>query len=392
MNILIISNMFPNDFQPTSGIFVREQCKALMRRGINLTVISPTPLVFPGLQLFSKKWLNYSKIPLSEFVDGISVIRPKFIAIPSGIFKQYWYLFLYLFSKSKIKKLHRENKYDLIHVHGSAPDDYTGYLLSKKLKIPFMITVHGESVEDLARRGSRFKTSKIAIEKAHAIIAVSSKIVNRIEEVTLRKRDIFLISNGYVPSDIKVIKEAKGTFDILFAGTLTPRKGASYLIKAFAELVNDKERLHIVGEGEEMNKLINLVNHLEINNKVKFYGFLDHTKLMKKMSECDVFIMPSWKEAFGVVYIEAMSFKKPVIGTVGEGIEDVIKNGDNGLLVEPQNVKSIVEKIQLLRDDEDLRNKIALRGYETSKNLTWENNAIKNIRIYKKLLVNERIQ
>lgn len=378
--------MYPNDFQPTSGIFVREQCKALMRRGIQLTVISPTPLVFSGLQLLSKKWMNYSKIPNTEIVDGISIIRPKFIAIPSGFLKQYWYLFLYFFAKSTIQKLHKEKKFDLIHVQGSAPDDYTGYLLSKKLNIPYIITVHGESVEDLARRGNRFKTSKIAIEKANAIIAVSSKIVKRIQEVTEREKDIFLINNGYVPSNIMANQEAKGTFNILFAGTLTPRKGVSYLIEAFAELVYDKERLHIVGDGEDMKKLINLANHLEIDNKVKFYGFLDHTELMKKMSECDVFIMPSWNEAFGIVYIEAMSLKKPVIGTVGEGIEDIIKDGENGLLVEPKNVKSIIEKIQLLRDDENLRNKIAMRGYEASKSLTWENNAIENIKIYKKII------
>ena len=104
------------------------------------------------------------------------------------------------------------------------------------------------------------------------------------------------------------------------------------------------------------------------------------------MAACDIFILPSYDEAFGVVYLEAMSFKKPVIGTEGEGIEDIIKDGENGLLVKPRDVASIVEKLELLIRSPKLRNELGIKGFNSIKNLTWENNAREMIKIYERLI------
>ena len=66
------------------------------------------------------------------------------------------------------------------------------------------------------------------------------------------------------------------------------------------------------------------------------------------MSGCDIFVLPSWDEAFGVVYLEAMSFQKPVIGTIGQGISDIIIDGENGFLVPPRNIAELQKKIEYL--------------------------------------------
>ena len=125
---------------------------------------------------------------------------------------------------------------------------------------------------------------------------------------------------------------------------------------------------------------------LGLDQRVTFTGTISHSEMLKKMAVCDIFILPSYDEAFGVVYLEAMSFKKPVIGTEGEGIEDIIKDGENGLLIKPRDVASIVEKLELLIRSPKLRNELGIKGFNSIKNLTWENNAREMIKIYERLI------
>ena len=85
---------------------------------------------------------------------------------------------------------------------------------------------------------------------------------------------------------------------------------------------------------------------------------------MEHMKKCDIYSMPSYKEGFGVVYIEAMSFGKPVIGVRGEGINDIIEDGVNGMLVEPKDVYSLMDKLEKLIVSKELRENIGKRGQE----------------------------
>lgn len=104
------------------------------------------------------------------------------------------------------------------------------------------------------------------------------------------------------------------------------------------------------------------------------------------MNECDIFVLPSFDEGFGIVYLEAMSLKKPVIATVGEGISEIIQDGVNGFLVKPKNVESIIDKLKVLIQSKELRNEIGNRGYESIKNLTWQKNALETLDVYRTIL------
>jgi len=386
MNILVISNMFPNKHFPTSGIFVHEQVKSLVSLGSNVTIVSPIPYVFPFFQLLSEKWEKYKSINIIEELDGKKVYHPKFIAIPGGRLKQYWYLVLFLTSKKLIKKLHSEHNFDLIHIQGNAPDDYTGFKLSKLLKIPFILTIHGDSVLALAQNKRRFKNSKIAIEKASAVIAVSSKVENKIFVLTKRKKDVFVIHNGYSKvknSTIVKVKDSKFV-TILFVGNLIPQKGCKNLILAIKKVTSRFKniKLQIVGAGPEVLELKELIQKLNLAKVVTFWGSKSHDEVLRFMQTCDIFVLPSVKEAFGVVYLEAMSFKKPVIASKGEGINDLIVDGENGLLVDAHDIGSIVEKLEILIGDKRKRIELGEAGFNTIENLTWENNARENIEIY----------
>jgi glycosyltransferase involved in cell wall biosynthesis len=129
-----------------------------------------------------------------------------------------------------------------------------------------------------------------------------------------------------------------------------------------------------------------LANGLNIAEYVKFVGTIKHDEMIEHMNNSDIFVMPSWDEAFGVVYLEAMSLRKPVIGTKDEGISDVVTDGINGLLVEKGNTEELKQKICYLLDNPEERIKIGQKGFESVQDLTWENNAKKMIEIYKEVL------
>ena len=177
MKVLVLSTMYPNSVMYLSGIFVHEQVKALSKVGVEVKVIAPVPHSPFPLKHFSKTWSLYSKIPQFEIIDDINVYHSRYLAIPRGILKDYWHLFY------KFSVLHHFNKtndlkyFDIIYCHGTLPNDYAAFLLSRKFDKPFVITVHGETVYQIIHQKRKFQKSKIAIENASAVIGDLLKLL-----------------------------------------------------------------------------------------------------------------------------------------------------------------------------------------------------------------------
>ncbi len=388
MHVLVLSTMYPNSKIYLSGIFVHEQVKELVKLGIEVTVIAPVPYKPKFLKLTGFGSKAYDTIPKFEVFESVLVYHPRYIAIPGGYFKGYWgYPYAFIIN-ILLKRIEKKKQFDLIHAHGSLPDDFGGYLLSKWMNKPLVITVHGQSVYALVNFPRRFKYSRIALEKANALIAVSSKVEERIRKFTDRRSKIHIVYNGYVDRSNIDIKSRNGIINILFSGELIDRKGCKNLLLAFGKLSKkyDSIQLIIAGDGDELKLLKNIAKNLSIENNVHFEGAVLHSKMLELMKKCDIFVLPSWDEAFGVVYLEAMSFKKPVIGSNGEGISDIIIDGENGLLVNPKDVGNLTQKLESLISSESLRKRIGENGYESIKKYTWNFNAQQTINVYNRVI------
>lgn len=127
----------------------------------------------------------------------------------------------------------------------------------------------------------------------------------------------------------------KGGIRILFAGRLIPRKGADRLIEAVRELSDGRVTLEIAGDGPERDALEQLAAECGIAERTVFWGRLSRGEVLERMKRADIFCLPSREETFGLVYLEAMACGCVVIGTRGEGIDGVIRDGENGFLAEP---------------------------------------------------------
>lgn len=391
MRVLVLSSMYPNSQIYMSGIFVHEQVKELVKAGIEVTVISPVPFVPPFAHHFSDRYRKIKMIPEKEIIEGVEIYHSRYLAIPGGILKQYWGILYAIYVQRLIRKHKLEGKFDIIHAHGSSPDDVGAKIISEKTGIPYILTVHGDSVYKLILSKHKFSGSKKAIESASAVIGVSSVVVERIRRFTSRTKNIFCVHNGFSEIDSRSLRQKSNKkLNILFAATLIERKGLRYLIEA-VKLLKEKRQdfgVTVAGGGELLDSMRNLAIDNKVSEFFEFKGTVAHNDMLELMSLCDIFVLPSWDEAFGVVYLEAMSFRKPVIGTSGEGIADVIRHGVNGLLVEPKNSDDLAEKIELLISDDRLRKELGSKGYSAIKEMTWSLNASRTIEIYNKVLNN----
>ncbi len=400
MKVLIISHMYPSQFNEVSGIFVHELVKALVNKEIEVRVISPLPKVFFPLNHLKPKWKFYYKVKHKDKFEGIDVYYPRYLAFPRSLFFETSGIRMYNDVRKLVNEIYNEFKFDLIHANVALPDGYVAMKLSKQFKVPFLVTIHGQDLHwTIFRNKKARKFVEEVINNSVKTILVSKKLKEIADkELNLLNRKLSVIPNGVNPteicisdsvSELELKQEYDGKIIILSIANLIKRKGIDLSIRAISTL---KKRLPnliylIGGDGPERNNLEKLVYDLDLGGCVKFLGKLSHRSVMEYMSICNVFLLPSWKEAFGVVYVEAMAHGKPVIGCQGEGIDGIIINGYNGMLVKPHDVDSIVEAIDyLISNPEDAE----LMGKRAQKlvleNYTWEKVAEKTIEIYKEII------
>ena len=151
---------------------------------------------------------------------------------------------------------------------------------------------------------------------------------------------------------------------ILFMGRLTYDKGLMDLVSAFAKLSNSYPNLNLLIVGPDENNLSSLIQtrfeHLK--NRIHFNGYTPHPEDFIAVS--DIFCLPSYREGFGLVLIEAASMQVPTVGSRIYGISDAVVDGETGLLFEPRNVSDLAVKIQILLDNQDLAKKLGSKGRE----------------------------
>jgi len=178
---------------------------------------------------------------------------------------------------------------------------------------------------------------------------------------------------------INEIKQRYGNF-VLFVGRLSYYKGVSYLIEVIKDIPTN---LVIIGDGPERNKLHRLVKKLQITSKVYFLPFQEEEDLICFYHACKFLVLPSIyrSEAFGIVLIEAMTCRKPVISTeLGTGTSWANKNNVTGFVVKAKDKKALKKAIERLLFEKDLYQKFSNNAFLRAKKLFREEAMIKKIK------------
>jgi glycosyltransferase involved in cell wall biosynthesis len=169
-------------------------------------------------------------------------------------------------------------------------------------------------------------------------------------------------------------------------GRLTPVKGQAVLLRAASELILRGEKIFLVllGDGELRRDLEQLTIRIGIAGNVRFLGW--RPDVARVMAACDIFCLPSLNEGMGKVLVEAMAMGKPIIACSIGGIPDIVRFGENGLLVPVGDAAAWVEAIASLCRDPERRRRMGDAGKQMAARYS-EEDMIKRIdRLYGKLL------
>jgi len=164
----------------------------------------------------------------------------------------------------------------------------------------------------------------------------------------------------------------KGKRIVLYVGPMVERKGLRYLIEAMPNILKKNEGvvLVLVG-GQESNQLRNLAQSLGISRNVMFEGIVSEDLLPSYYNACDVFVLPSLQEGFGMVLIEAMACGKAVVASDTTAIPEVV--GDAGVLVRPRDSQELEVAISRLLEDDETRRNLESKGLRRARErFSWD--------------------
>lgn len=178
----------------------------------------------------------------------------------------------------------------------------------------------------------------------------------------------------YIPNCLDKMPSKLSKLDsknLVAIGRLSKEKGFDDLLKLFKKISikHPDWKLNIVGDGMEKNNLLDLAKELKLGDKVVFHGYQNKDYINNILLESSIYVMTSHTESFGLVLIEAMSYGVPCISyTSAQGANEIISDGETGYLIKNRGEDEMIEKIELLIENEKLRNKLGKNARLRSKN------------------------
>lgn len=353
VHVLTLTPFFPSIQDPTQGCFIAEPLARLEEFAIESHVIAVSP-IYRGTREpceEASEWQQYWAIPgtLGLLTSGRSV---------AGAIRK------------RVLAFHRKCPIGLIHAHAALPCGEAAMCLAHELGIPFIVSVHGLDVFSERQAGPWLqgwarKDSMRVYRAAERIVCISRRVSQVLPSALRDKARI--IHNG-VDTDVFAPRheEASGG-RILAVGNLIPTKGHALLVHAFASVLKavPEAELQIMGDGPERARLQTLAASLAISSRVIFHGRQPRPAVARAMQNCSIFALPSHYEGLGCVYLEAMACGKPAIACAGQGIEDVIRDGQNGLLVPADDTNALTAALIAVLQDSRLRRRLGSAARDT---------------------------
>jgi glycosyltransferase involved in cell wall biosynthesis len=380
MHVLTLTPFYPGSTDDASGSFVAESVRAVQDCGVDSSVIAVQPLHRSLPSVDSKSpatWKKYFSLPGNAGLSSAG-------------------RFLYAALKSQMRQLHAQQPVSLIHAHAALPCGHAAMLLARDLGIPFVVTVHGLDVFSTRQVPGWFgeRCAKVSAEvyaAAARVICISEQVARRVREGLGHAANIGVVYNGVDASLFSPAPdEAESANDVILSvGNLIPIKGHDLLLRSLAAIApnHPQAQCRIIGDGPERIRLQALARELGIEDRTHFLGRRPRPDVAEALRKCTLFALPSWYEGLGCVYLEAMSAERPAVACRGQGIEEIIRHGENGWLIEPKNLSDLTAALHQLLSDRSLREKLGRNGRQTVlQGYTLAHQAAQLLAIYRESL------
>ncbi len=333
-----------------------------------------------------------------EMIDGINVYRVPNLGRDSLKTATFISMFSYLITGFfKGLMLLVGNRYEFISTHFAIPTGPLGFVLSVLTGKKNILSVYGGDIYDPTLKNSPHKKGTffnyavtLFMRQAYIVIAESSDIKNKAEKYYKLNKDVQIIPLAYeiVEFTSKTRTELdleEDKFYVISVGRLIKRKGYKYLVEAMSLIENEDICCLIVSEGPEREKLEKQIEKLGLTDRVRLLGYLDtEEEKFQYLNEADLYVMSSLHEGFGIVLQEAMQVGLPIVATNNGGQVDLVKEGANGLLVDPMKPVQLAKAILKMYNNTELRKKFSKYNLSFVKKFDLKSIAENYIRLAEK--------
>jgi starch synthase len=331
VRILVVTTSYPRPGLEFAGRFVADAVERLRAAGVEVDVLGPA---------------SFRHFGLAGEIGVMPALRRRPWAAP-----------LLLFSLASAVRRGARGA-DLVHAHW-LPTAAAALIA----RAPYVVTLHGTDVE-LARRAPRL--ARAVLRRARGVIAVSTALAE--EARTLGAREVTVVPNGVeLPPEPGL--EAGDPY-VLFAGRLSAEKGVEELVAAA-----DGLRLVVAGDGPLRGLVPGAL------------GWVPRPELERLLAGAAVVVCPSRREGFGVACAEAMAYGRAVVASDVGGLRDLVRDGETGLLVPPQDPAELRAALDRLLDDPELRARLGAAAREHVRELCdWDRITEETTAVYRRAL------
>lgn len=334
--------------------------------------------------------------------NGVIVHRVTPYALPSEDFTK-WVMHLnFAMLEAAIRIINCEGKFEVIHCHDWLAL-YTGKALKTAYNIPIVTTIHAT---EHGRNGGITNQLQHYISSAEwlltyeswKLITCSEHMKEEVKEIfSIPEDKIYTISNGVSLDEYEInfdsiefrkkyaLKEEKLVF---YVGRHVYEKGIQVLIDAAPDIIstNNKVKFVIAGQGSMTEELKHKVKLLGLENKIIFTGYMKNEEKVKMLKVSNAVVLPSLYEPFGIVALEAMAAKCPVVVSDVGGLNEIVKHRINGMKAIAGSKDSLKYNIIELFNDDTLASKLKENAYRViSEVYSWDNIARKTEKVYEKV-------
>lgn len=281
---------------------------------------------------------------------------------------RYWLLFrLSAFGKTYIER----NKFDLTHAHYLFPDGLIAYKAHRKYNIPYILTFRNQDkqyLELISPKNPDYKKAKKILSNAKQVLVPNGGYKNFVEST-------FGINCVIMPHGIEaeVFSNERDSnkndeFIILSVADSLKTKNVDWVVKAFKTVSgNKKVKLRLIGDVCTRKEIIELSAN---DKRIELLGKVPREKVIQHMKDSDIFALPSSKETFGLVYLEAAATHNAIIGFKGEGVWGVFEEEKEMLFC--RNFEQFEHQLYELIKNQDLRNSLTQNAFVKAKTMAWE--------------------
>ena len=392
VSILTVSTLYPNDVQPSHGIFVETRLRKLVASGlVDAHVIAPVPWLPPFISYgaVGPLW----KVPRHRERGGISVEHPRYLVVPKIGMNIAPYT-LYRAMHAELNKLLASGvKVDLIDAHYFYPDGVAAVWLARAFGLPVVVTARGTDISLIPRFAFARRLIVQAARHADGVIAVCQALKDELVALGVPDERVSVLRNGvdlelFQQRDRQALRKAMAVDGFILAsvGHLIERKGHQHAIQALSGLPD--ATLLIAGDGPERTALAALAARIGVAGRVRFLGVLDQNALCDVYNCADALVLASSREGWANVLLEAMACGTPVVASAVWGTPEVVAKPEAGRLMPSLDANGVLKAVTALRNA--LPDRAATRKY--AEGFDWQSTTDGQIRLFREILERRKLK